>query len=292
MKTVWLGFALAAAVLTSFLPIVNKRLLADTPVSVVAWGVNALSLPLLGIAAVGLLGLPRVDAGFWLGTLGSAVLNLVATLLSTRALQVGEASLVTPILTFNPAFTLLIAIFTLGEVPRSSGLVGVALILAGSYALNLDGLSAGWWQPFRTLATRPAPVLALLASLVWGLTPIAEKLAIEHSQPENPPLVAFGSTALMALFLIPLMLRETRDPGRYLAAHRRGFAVAAVIAGIAPVFGFTAIAVGLVGYVTAIFKVSTVFSMLWAYLFLRERLATSRLVGATLMVLGAVAIGV
>ncbi len=48
----WLPLALTAAFLTSFLPIINKRLLADADVPVVAWGVNALSLPLLALASV------------------------------------------------------------------------------------------------------------------------------------------------------------------------------------------------------------------------------------------------
>jgi len=184
----WLLFALTAACLTSFLPIVNKRLLADTPVSVVAWGVNALSLPLLGLLAVILLPIPLVDSIFWLGIVSSAVLNLAATLISTQALKLGDASLVTPVLTFNPAFTLFIAIFTLGEVPSWFGVLGVLVILAGGYVLNIQHIKAGWWRPLTALVTQRAMLLAVVASFIWGLTPISEKLAIQHSSPANPPV--------------------------------------------------------------------------------------------------------
>jgi uncharacterized membrane protein len=61
---------------------------------------------------------------------------------------------------------------------------------------------------------------------------------------------------------------------------------AAIIAGIAPLFGFTAIATGLVGYVTALFKLSAVFTVLWAWLFLGEGNLRSRLLGALVMILG------
>jgi uncharacterized membrane protein len=286
----WLVFALVAAFLTSYLPIVNKRLLADTPVSVVAWGVNGLSLPLLGILAVLLVPLPAVDGTFWLGIIGSAALNLVATLISTQALKLGEASLVTPVLTFNPAFTLLIAALALGEVPSRSGVAGVLVIVAGSYLLNLGQLRAGWWKPLTALVTQPALLLALGTSLIWGLTPIAEKLAMQHARPADPPLVAFGSTALMTLFLTALMWRQVKRPLGYLRTHRRGFVAAALIAGVAPVFGFSAIGLGLVSYVTALFKLSTVFSVFWAILFLKEGTARERLVGAAVMVLGAILI--
>jgi drug/metabolite transporter (DMT)-like permease len=284
-------FALSAAFLTSFLPIVNKRLLTDTPVSVVAWGVTVLSLPLLGLLAVILLPFPHVGSIFWLGIVSSALLNLAATLISTQALKLADASLVTPVLTFNPAFTMLIAIFTLGEVPSLFGVLGVLVILAGGYVLNLEQIKGGWWRPLTALVTQRAMLLAVVASLVWGLTPIFEKLAIQHSLPANPPIVAFGSTALMAVFLTPLMLRQTKYPIRYLRTHRRGFLLAATIGGIAPVFGFSAIGLGLVGYVAAIFKLSTVFSVVLATLLLHEGAAKERLIASGLMVVGAVLIG-
>jgi hypothetical protein len=68
----WLPLALVAALLTSFLPIINKKLLANADVTVVAWGVNALSLPLLGLATLLLVALPSVDGVFWFGVMASA----------------------------------------------------------------------------------------------------------------------------------------------------------------------------------------------------------------------------
>jgi len=287
---VWLSFALTAAVLTSFLPIINKRLLVDTPVPVVAWGVNALSLPILGGRPLALSLIPPVDALFWLALIGLGALNWAATLMSTQALKLGDASFVTPLLTFNPAFTLLVGLLTLGETPTLLGTVGVVVVLAGAYLLSVEGAAFSWWRPFVVLVTRPAMLLALAASFAWALTPIAEKVAIQHSSPPDSTLVAFGSTALMTLFLTPLALRLPR-PVHWLASQRRGFLTAAIIAGIAPIFGFAAIATGLVGYVTAIFKLSTVLTLVWAALLLRERVSPPRLLGAAVMTLGALMIG-
>lgn len=243
----WLGFALLAAFLTSFLPIVNKRLLAEVSVSVVAWGVDALSLPLIGLAALLLIPTPTVDNVFWLGIVGSAALNIVATLLSPHALKRGDALMVTPILTFNPAFTALVALLTLGKMPTRAGLAGILTIIANAYALNRTNDGGHWWSPFLALGTDPAMLLAVMASVIWGLTPITEKLAMEHSRLADPPLVAFDSTALMTLFLVLPMLRERTQPLRYFRFHRGDFTVAATIAGIAPIFGFTAVGLGLVG---------------------------------------------
>jgi drug/metabolite transporter (DMT)-like permease len=42
---------------------------------------------------------------FLVAILASGILNLIATLASTRALQLSDASVATPLLSFNPAFT-------------------------------------------------------------------------------------------------------------------------------------------------------------------------------------------
>src|SRR5262245_44304502 len=94
----WIVYALTAAALTSFLPIITKRILLHAPVALVAWAPNALSLPLLLAATLLLIGWPRVDGVFLVAILASGILNLIATLASTRALQLADASVATPFL--------------------------------------------------------------------------------------------------------------------------------------------------------------------------------------------------
>ena len=71
-----------------------------------------------------------------------------------------------------------------------------------------------------------------------------------------------------------------------LLAHPRAVSLAVLIAGIAPLFGFTAIALGLVDYVTTLFKLSSLLTVLWAWLILGEEKRRERLLGASMMVIG------
>lgn len=310
--------ALTATVLTSLLPILNKRLLRVARPARVAWVINAASLPILGIGTLLLTQcrlaggtltcawqVPQVDRIFAVGLLGAALLNWAATLLSTYALAATDASLVSPLLTFNPAFTLGVAWLALGETPGVRQTVGVAVILLGAYVLEANELRGGLAAPLRTLLRRPGTVLAVLASALWGITTVLEKLAIEHVTPQrgvqSGALVAFASTLLLVTFLTPGALwprRADKAPagdrgqGGKGRSHRyRGTLVtAALLAGIAPLFGFSAIAVGLVGYVTALFKLSAVLTVVWGWLFLQEADVRQRLLGAVVMVVGGVLI--
>src|SRR5437660_1801659 len=166
----WAVLALSATVLTSILPILNKLLLRDARPALVAWAINAASLPLLAMGTLFFtectietdrLSLscsahwPQIDAVFVAALLGSAVLNWAATLLSTHALSRADASLVTPLLTFNPAFTLLVAWATLGETPELREIFGVATILFGAYLLEVQEARTGPLAPFLVLVRRP-----------------------------------------------------------------------------------------------------------------------------------------
>jgi len=309
--------ALVATILTSFLPILNKRILRDARPALVAWVINAASLPILAAGTLLLTQcsfafqdkarpltcvahLPHVDGIFVVALLASALLNWVATVLSTIALAQADASLVSPLLTFNPAFTLVIAWLALAETPGIRQAVGVAVILVGAYLLDVEEARTGLFAPMRTLFHRPGTLLALGASALWGSTTVLEKLAIDHLSPPSGPVVALSSTFLLVLLLTPGALRSVRSDRSWhltrardgLRLHARALSAAVILAGIAPLFGFTAIALGLVGYVTALFKLGAIFTILWAKLFLGEGRLKSRLLGAGVMLIGGLFIAV
>ena len=306
----WLIFALGATILTSFLPICNKLLLRTQTPALVAWKINTFSLPLLAIGT-GLFTqchvnfsngsmnctpqLPHIDLIFILALIVSAILNWGATLLSTYALKYADASLVTPLLTFNPTFTVLIAWIVLSEQPGIRETIGIIILLIGAYLLDVQEVHTHLLAPLQTLLRRPGTLLALLASALWGTTTVLEKIAIEHVHPSSGPLVALASTIITVILLTPgawfayraalstekQVEQENQQTPRYILL------IAVILASIAPLFGFTAIAQGYVGYVTAIFKLSAVLTILWAKLLLGEGSLRSRLPGACVMLLGA-----
>ncbi len=288
----WAVYALTAALLTSFLPIITKRMLTHAPVLVVAWVPNALSLPLLLAVTLTLQGWPQVDGLFFVGILASGALNLIATLASTNALKRADVSIATPLLSFNPAFTLLISVFALQEIPSLRGIIGVLLIVLGAYLFHIERVGEGLLAPVHALARQPGILVAVGASFAWGLTPIFEKIAIQHSSPENPLAVAFATTLLTVVLLFPAVLRNAASLMPQVYQQRRGFLVAGLISGIAPLFGFTAIAEGYVGYVTALFKLSVVFTVLWSFFLLHERGLRQRLPATIVMALGGLLIAI
>src|SRR3989440_1253479 len=223
----WAVLALSATVLTSMLPILNKLLLRDARPALVAWAINAASLPLLAMGTLFFtqctietdhLSLscsahwPHIDAVFVAALLGSALLNWAAILLSSHALSRADATLVTPLLTFNPAFTLLVALVVLGEIPGLQEVLGVAVILLGAYLLEVQEARSGLLAPLLVLLRKPGAALAIVASMLWGTTTVLEKLAIEHVRPPSGPLVALVGTTITVVLLTPNALAPLFRP--------------------------------------------------------------------------------
>lgn len=288
----WAFLALGAAMLTSFNPILYKRMLKDAEPILVVWGSTFLSLPLLGLFTFALASqIPTLDWLFVVGVIGSASLNVIAHLASTRALKLADASLVTPLLIFSPVFTLLISAVFLSEIPSTRGLLGVGLVLLGAYWLNRSS-ETGWLAPFKSLAITPGVTLVLLAGLLWAITPLFEKIAILHTNPESPRFAAFAATTLLVFILTPAVIVRGKSAIVKLSLHRRELILTGLIAGVAPVLGYTAFSLGLVGYVTTLFKLSTLMTVIWSFLFLKERGLAQRLPGSLVMVIGAILITV
>jgi len=288
----WAFLALAAALLASFNPILYKRMLSEsTPIAVV-WSIIGLGLPLLTLTTFVLTPvLPRVDGLFILATLGSATLNAAAHLSSARSLKLADASLVTPLLTFSPIFTLLISALFLGETSDARGLLGVVLVLTGAYWLNREP-GASRLAPFKAVSMKPGVALVLFAGLLWAITPVLEKLAIQHTFPESPRLVALAVNGLLVGLLTPFVLRRGQSIISALPSRKREWLLASLIAGTVPNLGFTAIGLGPVGYVTTLFRLSTVFTVIWGAWLLRESGLRQRLPASMVMVTGAILISV
>jgi len=286
----WAILALGTAALTSLNPILYKRMLKEADSLVVVWGVNLLALLLLGLFAFALTPqIPGTDILFVLGIVGSAVLNVVAQLASARALKLADVSLVTPLLTFSPVFTVIIAAFFLNEIPSVQGLIGVGFVLLGAYWLTRKA-DVGWFEPLNSLAFTPAILLVLLAGLLWAITPLFEKTAMQHTNPESPRLTAFAANSLLTLLLTPLVIMRRKTSIASLFHYHRELLLSGLIAGIAPILGYTAFSLGFVGYVTTLFKLSALMSVVWGFVFFKETGMAQRLPASIIMVIGAILI--
>jgi drug/metabolite transporter (DMT)-like permease len=207
----------------------------------------------------------------------------------SRALELGDLSVVYPIARSTPAFLPLVAVPLLGESISPGGGLGIAVVVVGVWLVhgidrwNLGGL--------RAPAARFA-FLTLAATVGYGLTDKAamETLAAAPWTSPVPRSVVFCLllSSGSGLAFAPLVLR-VRGFAMLREAARTGLGTA-TLASIASFASYTLILFALqtapVSYVVAVRQTSVLFAVLIAALVFGERPERARLIGAAATVLG------
>jgi drug/metabolite transporter (DMT)-like permease len=242
-------------------------------------------------APVWLLGfdLGDVPGALWPLLLGTAATHACYALWLSRAYTYGELSLVYPIARSTPAFVPLLAVPLLGERVSLVGGLGIALVVAGMWAVQSDGRLA-----LRGLGSRAArfAYLTLAATVAYSLL---DKQAMEllSSQSWRGPLPR--GLAYMALFqpfylaLFFLLGARSASPGEVLSVARAEGRLAlggAAVAIASYVLILEAYRLAPVSYVVAVRQVSVLFALAISAVVLREGLSRARGAGALATVLG------
>ena len=252
----------------------------------VALGGFAASLPFL-IVVLMVSGIPRVDSLFWFGAVGTSLLNILATWLSFKALSLEDASFLAPIAAFNPVVTSIVSMFTLREFPSLFGAVGIVSIGIGALLLGRTKQKK-FHTSFINLFSNKSVQYMLVCYLIWSVTPSLEKTAVLHTSNGSPVLLALVSTTLLSLGIVPFVYRRRKELLSSLQGNFGWFGVLGILTVVGEVAVFTAFTLTNVAYVTAVFKTSMVFTVLFAGVFLRERGLASRLLATAFMLVGVV----
>jgi len=277
-----LGFALVSSISTLILKVTLKK--ADE--YLVAWLSVLFNLPYLFLILVLFFQIPRIESPFIWMVLVSAGLDFGAWIFSLKSLKMADISLVAPISAFNPVFTTLFSFFLLGEAPSARGLLGIIVVVSGAYLLRLDLIKKGILEPIKQLVVQRGLRLAMLATLIWSITPIFQKKAIFATNPQTPVFVSLISTSLLTMAYFPLVLKKTKKLKFQIKSFYKIFLVLGLLGGVGATLALTAFRLTNLGYVSAIFKLSMIFNVTWGHLFLKEKNIKSRLLGALVMFIG------
>ena len=123
-------------------------------------------------------GIGSVSVGYWLPGVGALALNLLGNFTFIHAVRLSPLSRTIPLLSLTPAFTALMAIPLLGEVPSRPQTAGILLVVAGATALNSD---ANVRRPLAGLLQERGALVMVGVALMWSLSGPLDKLALTHA---------------------------------------------------------------------------------------------------------------
>ncbi len=245
-------------------------------------------------APVALTAWPALPPWLWGIMLLSAGFEALYFASIAKAYQTGDLSIVYPLARGTaPVLLLVWAVAFLREAPTLAGVLGIALIAAGLYLINLPRAGA-WLEPLRALR-QTGPRWALTAGLCISLYTVLDRTALRAlgaTAPAWPLLYTYVITVLTWLLLTPWTLRTVGVAG--LRAELRVARLRAVIAGFTNLAAYALVLYAIragtpASYAGAVREVSVVLGAVVGVLVLKEQGTRMRIVGA-LCVAGGVAV--
>jgi drug/metabolite transporter (DMT)-like permease len=267
----------------------QKKLTGDSarPVFIILVTYTLLALVMLPIL-VRMLPM-QLGASFFLNMFLCVLLAIVGNTLIVAALRLTDLSVLGPINAYKSIVSLLLGIFVLGEVPSILGLVGMLLILAGSYFF-IDRAPKQKEKHTSMQLFKDRGVQFRLAALLFSAT---EAIFLKKALLLSSPLITFIFWCILGAFLtllFSLFLSKAgikKDIGIF-KQQKSTYLMLALTTGLMQLSTLYAFGMLQVGYSLALFQTSALLSVIFGYKFFREQDVVRRLAGAAIMVAGAI----
>ncbi len=229
-------------------------------------------------------GFPSGDSLYFISV--SGFIHFLYWLFLTKALERGELSHVYPIMRSSPAPVLVFSVLFLGETVSPAGLIGILMVAAGVYMINLKEISRRRvFEPVRAIVAERSTLFAFLTLISVTAYSIVDKAAVSLMH----PVVFAGLYPWLSMLFFTPFVTGRKNMGCLLTewkAHRPQI----LTCGFLGIFGYFLILVALslerVSYVVAVRQISVVFAVFLGTGMLAEGNRQIRLMASMLILTG------
>jgi drug/metabolite transporter (DMT)-like permease len=232
----------------------------------------------------------EISAVGWVCIIATGILHALYFFFVGGSYERGDLSLAYPLARgFGPFLVPFLAVILLHEQLSPAGITGIALVVIGIYIIHLRSFAwRSFLEPFAAIRS-DASIWALLTGCTIAAYSLVDKVGV---QSVHPPVYIYLMFVISLLLLTPYVLIKARKDLKREWQINRGPILAD---GFLVLFTYLLILFAMqmshVSYVVAARELSIVFSTLFGIIWLGEGHRRQRLVGAFLIALGVVFIG-
>ncbi len=222
---------------------------------------------------------------FWVLMIILGITDALGNAFLVISLKNIDLSVFGPMNAYKPVIALVLSVFMLHEIPSATGVIGVAIIIAGSYFLNLQ--KGGNSVSFRKFLSSRGIIYRFLSI---GFTSVAAVILKKVILLSNP-LITLSYWSLVGMPFLLIAYLASR-PGRYKTdsvsiPDYTGLLIAFMVLQVFSLYTFKYI---YVGYSLALFQLSSVISVFFGSRVFREQNTRNRYLASFIMVAGAAVI--
>lgn len=207
------------------------------------------------------------------------VLYPIQTYFLYRAFREGELSQVTPIMTLVPVFNTVSSFIFLRETPSVFGLVGILIIVLGTYILLRVNVKKDTDEKYNK-----AVIYMIIATLCMAVGSTLDKISINVSTPVFYSFVnSFGASII---FLILIYTYKQKEELSKVKTMILPLSLLGIFQALSYTSSMLAFSYGPTSYVLAIRASSFIFAAFLAVLFFKEKISVHKIVSFFLFLLG------
>ena len=231
------------------------------------WGRFFFLLPFALIASLAV-GFPSVGPEYWLYSGLAGFVQVISTLLLSKAFKYGEISVTVTIWKLQVVLVAILGVIFLKEEITLAGFAGILVSLFGIYLLNVQRSRLSLTEPLLILLQEKGMRYALFAALAVAPTILLFKKTAQISDPYFSTLTNYAFATIM---ILPLVIRKSARQVALVPRYLPRFLAMGVFAAAGTILGNFGYIRSAAAYVEAVKQVEIPVTLTVGMLFFRER---------------------
>lgn len=215
--------------------------------------------------------IPDFSLSFFLIFIFAVVWNAIANITSIKAIKYWELSIVGPLTALTLPFLLFSAYFIAGETTNVFGYIWIILIFFWTYFLGIRDWNRWFLAPIKSIASNPWARFMVITALIWSITWPLDKLWVLWSSVISWMFLSNIWVCTLIWLYIFLFRKKTDLSPMMQTAWIKKIATVSLLWWILVFMQMLALKYTLVIYVIAIKRASWIFSVIFWYIFFKEK---------------------
>lgn len=235
---------------------------------------------LISLIALFFVGIHIKSNTFYIGLVGFTFTTILGHYFQVRALDSLPLSIVSPLGAFFPVLMVIVAVFTLGEIPSLLGFLGVLIVVVGSYTLTLKSMN-NFLDPIIFLFKNKKVWLKHFANVSWVFAAVFLKIALTSAE------------LFSGMFMLSTVVGFVSLTSFWVHAPQENFfRCKSLLYGIGSIrifqniFQWILYAVVLLGYASAFTNLSLIFLAFAGKFYFKEKQGWERIISSLVMYAG------
>lgn len=287
----WIYLAIISALLSAFSTILEKKVLFKEDALEFSYKLSLLNV-LFSLPFFFFFNIDEIELISFLVLFGKTVLAALAFLNVMLMLKSFDISRSLPMMVITPALVAIAAFLLIGDQLSSYDILGMFLLLSGTYMLELKS-GSNIFEPFKVFTTSKSHRYIINALLLFTATAIIDRmLLVKHNM--HPVALLSLQHVFLAINFTILLLIKMRNPVKIIKESELSTLRLIVIISFVTIAyrwaNIEAIKLAPVALVLSIKRTSVFFASVIGGKIFREKKLLSRAVAALIMIAGAVLI--